>query len=290
MVAIIQSAPVVFSAECTNCKKEEGLKAGESPNLEDRISLSLKARELSESLDQTSENATESAEEPEENEDKPASQASPSGELQLTEEEKRIVEELRARDREVRAHEAAHKGAAGPYATGGPTYEYQTGPDGKRYAVGGEVTIDVSPVPNNPGATIRKAQTIRRAANAPRNPSAQDRAVAAHASRMEAEARRELQKERAEENKEALEKTNGGGSAELGGLSPDSGNPASSTVGSSADVSSTQSGGNPGNRGFSDKEDDKRERPGRTQAPSAFRQAFSENGSSQSGSLLNIIS
>ena len=110
----------------------------------------------------------------------------------LTEEELEVVRELSARDREVRAHEQAHLAAAGPYATGGPSYSYQTGPDGQRYAVGGEVGIDTSPVPGNPEATLSKARTILAAANAPAEPSAQDRAAAAAASSMMAQAQAEL--------------------------------------------------------------------------------------------------
>ena len=107
--------------------------------------------------------------------------------------------ELKARDREVRAHEAAHAAAAGSVATGSPQFTFQRGSDGRLYAVGGEVSIDTSPVPGDPQATIQKAQTIRAAASAPSNPSAQDRSVAAQASRMEAQARRELQEERTQE-------------------------------------------------------------------------------------------
>ena len=62
----------------------------------------------------------------------------------LTREETAEVRELQARDREVRAHEEAHKAAAGHLALGGPTYEYERGPDGREYAVGGEVQIDTS--------------------------------------------------------------------------------------------------------------------------------------------------
>lgn len=113
-------------------------------------------------------------------------------ESELNQQEKRAVEQLQARDREVRAHEAAHKNAAGSYARGGANFEYETGPDGRRYAVGGEVSIDTAKVDGNPQATIQKAQTIRRAATAPAEPSAQDFAVAARASLMESEARQEL--------------------------------------------------------------------------------------------------
>ena len=105
------------------------------------------------------------------------------------------LQELKDLDREVRAHEAAHAAAAGPFATGGPSFTYRKGPDGQRYAVGGEVQIDTSPVEGDPEATIRKMQVVRAAALAPANPSSQDRAVAAAASRQEAEARTELSRE-----------------------------------------------------------------------------------------------
>ena len=111
---------------------------------------------------------------------------------QLSEAEQRTVEKLKARDREVRAHEQAHVSAAGPHARGGPHFQYQKGPDNARYAVGGEVDIDVSPVTGDPDATVRKAQVIRAAALAPSDPSPQDHQVAAAATKMEAEARQEL--------------------------------------------------------------------------------------------------
>jgi hypothetical protein len=96
-------------------------------------------------------------------------------------------------DRKVRAHEQAHLAVAGPYATSGPSFEYATGSDGKQYAIGGEVQIDASPVSGDPEATIRKAEVIQAAANAPADPSGQDRAVAAAAAQMEADARIEEQ-------------------------------------------------------------------------------------------------
>ena len=116
---------------------------------------------------------------------------------ELTEEETAQVEKLRARDREVRTHEQAHKSAGGRYA-GAISYDYQTGPDGKRYAVGGSVPIDVSPVPNDPEATIQKMDQVQRAALAPAEPSGADRRVAAQASRTRAEARAELAAQRRE--------------------------------------------------------------------------------------------
>ncbi|HCV24492.1 MAG TPA: catalase [Candidatus Latescibacteria bacterium] len=119
-------------------------------------------------------------------------------EPELTDEEKAEVDELKDRDREVRQHEQAHMAAAGPYAKGGPSYEYTRGPDGKRYAVGGEVQIDTSKE-SDPEATIRKAQQIYRAALAPAEPSSQDRSVASQAKKMEMEARSELREQQDEE-------------------------------------------------------------------------------------------
>jgi hypothetical protein len=119
---------------------------------------------------------------------------------ELSAKEKRQQEKLQARDREVRAHEAAHQAAAGGLARGGASYRYEIGPDGKRYAVGGEVSIDTSDVPDDPQATLRKADAIRAAALAPAQPSSQDLAVAAQATQMAMEARVELAKKAAQEN------------------------------------------------------------------------------------------
>jgi len=121
--------------------------------------------------------------------------AAPKDETQLSADEKKQVDELKARDREVRAHEAAHLAAAGQYAQGGPSFSYQGGPDGKNYAVGGEVQIDTSVVAGDPEATLRKMQAVQAAASAPADPSAQDRSVAASAAQTAAAARADLQKE-----------------------------------------------------------------------------------------------
>ncbi|HFE37222.1 MAG TPA: hypothetical protein ENK06_02225 [Gammaproteobacteria bacterium] len=118
--------------------------------------------------------------------------------------ERKQVADLKKRDAEVRAHEAAHLSAAGKHATGGASFEYKRGPDGKSYAVGGEVGIDTSPVANNPQATLSKAQQIQAAALAPANPSSQDRQVAAQATMMAAEARAEIIQQKSDE-KEAGE-------------------------------------------------------------------------------------
>lgn len=109
--------------------------------------------------------------------------------------ENREIRQLEARDRQVRAHEQAHLAAAAGIATGGASFTYQQGPDGKRYASGGEVAIDTAPVAGDPRATLLKAEQIRRAALAPADPSTQDRQVAAAATQMAMRARLELQQQ-----------------------------------------------------------------------------------------------
>jgi len=116
-----------------------------------------------------------------------------------------IVQQLKSRDREVRAHEAAHAAVGGQYVTGGPSFTYQKGPDGRSYAIGGEVRIDTSKVPNDPEATQTKAEIVRRAALAPAQPSPQDLRVAARSSQTAAQARVEIAALRAEEAEQALQ-------------------------------------------------------------------------------------
>ncbi|MFM5361361.1 putative metalloprotease CJM1_0395 family protein [Aeromonas veronii] len=110
------------------------------------------------------------------------------------EQQEQQVQDLVERDKEVRTHEQAHQSVGGEYASS-PTYQFTQGPDGKRYATGGEVQIDTSVVPGDPAATIAKMQQIRSAALAPAEPSAQDLAVARSAAASEAKARKELMAE-----------------------------------------------------------------------------------------------
>lgn len=120
------------------------------------------------------------------------------GEPELTKEQEQQVRELKKRDEEVRAHEQAHATVGGSYASA-PSYEYTTGPDGKRYVTSGEVKIDASPVRDNPEATIRKMDIVIRAALAPAEPSSADLAVAKKAQQERSKAQTELLKQRAEE-------------------------------------------------------------------------------------------
>lgn len=133
-----------------------------------------------------------------------SSASSPEESKQEKQQEKQndeVVRELKARDREVRQHEMAHQTAGGQY-TGSATYTYQRGPDGVLYAVGGEVSIDASPIPDDPEATLEKAQVVERAALAPAEPSPQDLKVAAEARAMGTQARSDLLRQELEEEKQ----------------------------------------------------------------------------------------
>lgn len=138
---------------------------------------------------------TSNAENNTQNDDKNAGQKN-IGELSL--EEQRIVSELQAADTNVRAHEAAHM-AAGGGLTSPASYTYERGPDNKMYAVAGEVGISTSQG-NTPQESLNKAQTIRRAALAPADPSPQDLKVAAQAASMEMSARAQIMQEKMAQN------------------------------------------------------------------------------------------
>jgi hypothetical protein len=122
-------------------------------------------------------------------------------------EQERVISELKARDQEVRAHEAAHAAVGGSIA-GSPSYSYEQGPDGKKYAVSGEVSVDVAPVSGDPRATITKMQKVYSAALAPASPSAQDRSVASAATQQILTAQSELLVELANEEDAAKATSN----------------------------------------------------------------------------------
>lgn len=112
----------------------------------------------------------------------------------LSENEEDQVKRLKQRDAEVRQHEQAHAASAGPYLRGGPYYQYQTGPDGKMYAIGGHVDVDVGEG-GSPEETMRKARTLQNSALSSSDPSSSDQAVAIDVSAMAVKASKELQEE-----------------------------------------------------------------------------------------------
>lgn len=109
----------------------------------------------------------------------------------LDETELQEVQQLQRRDSEVRVHEQAHKAVGGELA-GSINLDLTTGPDGKRYATSGSVSIDVSEVPNEPSKTVRKMERVQRAALAPADPSSADRQAASDAAKKAQGARQQL--------------------------------------------------------------------------------------------------
>lgn len=130
----------------------------------------------------------------------------------LSEAAQREVQQLRRVDQSVRQHEAAHKAAGGGLA-GGISLSTTRGPDGRNYAVGGEVPIDIS-AESSPAATIAKMEKVKAAALAPADPSPQDRRVAQQADSQKVEARKELQQQNGAGFLEGTEAANGGAKAE----------------------------------------------------------------------------
>jgi hypothetical protein len=114
------------------------------------------------------------------------------GPNKLNDAQQRMVNDLASRDSEVRAHEAAHQ-AAGGGMTGAASFTYQQGPDGKMYAIGGEVSINMKSG-SSPEETIANARQIAAAAMAAGSPSPQDFAVASSARVMEMKAQQQLTK------------------------------------------------------------------------------------------------
>jgi hypothetical protein len=169
-----------------------------SEQSEDQVSLSQKGRELStiQEAPVTSEQEDKEPTQPKQPDTKGSNQQP------LDEAELRQVQQLKQRDTEVRTHEQAHLSTAGQYAAGGPSFSYKTGPNGKRYAVGGSVPIDMGKE-STPAATIMKMRTVKRAALAPANPSAADRQIAAQAGMQEIKAMQELQTTQLAESKNA---------------------------------------------------------------------------------------
>ena len=130
-------------------------------------------------------------------EDKKAKEDSQSSSIEkLSESEKQMVLKLQSRDTEVRAHESAHQ--SGGASTGAASFTYQQGPDGKMYAIGGEVPISFQSG-STPEETIANAQAVIASALAPADPSGQDMAVASSAMVMMVKAQQQKAKETQDE-------------------------------------------------------------------------------------------
>jgi hypothetical protein len=88
-------------------------------------------------------------------------------------------------------------------------YTYTTGPDGRRYITGGEVSIH-TPATSDPEEVLRNARQVMNAAFAPGTPSGQDIAVAASAAAVASSAMSRLSSSEGGVNLERVSETRGG--------------------------------------------------------------------------------
>lgn len=90
----------------------------------------------------------------------------------------RVLQKFKKSDADIRSHEQAH--ATIGQTTSPISYNYQQGPDGKMYAVGGQVRLDVS-IPDDPKAAMHKLDQIQKASIAGAEPSGADMGIATSA-------------------------------------------------------------------------------------------------------------
>ena len=93
----------------------------------------------------------------------------------------RVLEKFKSSDANIRGHEQLHSSLT---ATTSPIqYNYQQGPDGKMYAVGGHVRLDTS-IPDDPKAAMAKLDKIAKSATANNDMSGADASIAIGAKLM----------------------------------------------------------------------------------------------------------
>jgi len=87
----------------------------------------------------------------------------------------RVLEKFKQADANIRSHEQVH--ASIGQTTAPISYNYQKGPDGKMYAVGGSVRLDTS-IPSDPKAAAFKLDQIQKAAIGTADASGADMGIA----------------------------------------------------------------------------------------------------------------
>lgn len=105
--------------------------------------------------------------------------------------EQKVIDELKRRDKEVRAHEAVHGSDPRLVKIGAAQFDYTIGPDGKAYATGGRVTLSTGNS-RTPEEALSKAEALKKAAMAPGEPSSKDFQALNSAAAMEFEARHRI--------------------------------------------------------------------------------------------------
>lgn len=197
--SIYGSAPL--SDVKNNQKPKEAENSHEQADIEDTVSISDEAKNLlaKDKADDADKLPAEKKAEKKESKNANTIGLKTSGELTTGQQQE--VEELKQRDAEVRAHEQAHIAAAAGLSTSAPTYTYQTGPDGKKYAVGGEVNVSFTES-GNPETDLRNAEAMKNSALAPADPSSQDRSVAGEAEKLIQKAQQEIAQQQKQQKEE----------------------------------------------------------------------------------------
>ncbi|MFY9071335.1 putative metalloprotease CJM1_0395 family protein [Aliarcobacter butzleri] len=91
----------------------------------------------------------------------------------------RVLNKFKNKDSEVKTHEQTH--ASGATTTGAINYNYQVGPDGKLYAIGGSVRFDTS-IPKDPQSAKIKMDQLQSASSSVSSLSGADASIAQSAS------------------------------------------------------------------------------------------------------------
>jgi len=111
------------------------------------------------------------------------------------------IDQLKKIDKNVIEHEEQHQRTAGSLGSS-PSYKYAIGPDGKNYAVGGHVNVQIKK-DSDPNKTIQNAEIVKRSALAPHDPSEQDLKVAYDADENISKAKLALAQKKEKQSKNA---------------------------------------------------------------------------------------
>lgn len=114
--------------------------------------------------------------------------------LELSSDDLRRVRELERIDRVVRAQENVLRAVAPDVVRGEPTFEFELGPDGQRYAIEGDSHIEL-PKGAEPRVAAEEASRALRAALAASGGSSADTSIALRAAGIEARARAQIRRE-----------------------------------------------------------------------------------------------
>jgi hypothetical protein len=197
--------PAPNGAGSTENKAQSDAEKAKLPGNNDTVTYNATGKLADQKSVQQRDEGSEGSENAEQENEQAVEQEFTEQEQQQLAQEEQQIKELKLRDTEVRVHEQAHASVGGQYA-GSPSYEYQRGPDGSNYAVGGEVKIDVAVIGGDPQGTIDKMQTVRAAALAPAEPSGADRSIAADATKKLSAAQAELAKPEREDDEDGKSK------------------------------------------------------------------------------------